>query len=77
MNIFDTINNLVSQAGTAFRGIVALGAAVVFFVVAAKVRWAVATTILTGLMAGLVIFMVTGGLDWMSGLLGSTIQTTK
>lgn len=74
MNVFDTINNLVSQAGTAFRGVVGLGAAIGFFVVAAKVKWAVGTTLLTGLVAAAVIFFVAGGLEWVSGLLGSTVQ---
>ena len=77
MNIFDTINNLVSQAGVAFRGVVGLGAAIVFFVVAAKVKWAVGTTLLTGIMAAAVIFFVAGGLEWVSGMLGNTVQTSN
>lgn len=74
MNIFDTINNLVSQAGTTFRGVVGLGAAIVFFVVATKVKWAVGTTLITGIIAAFVIFMVAGGLELFSGQLGTTIQ---
>ena len=60
-----------------FRGVVGLGAAIVFFVVAAKVKWAVGTTLLTGIMAAAVIFFVAGGLEWVSGMLGNTVQTAK
>lgn len=77
MNIFDIINNLVSQAGVAFRGVVGLGAAIVFFVVASKVKWAVGTTLLTGIMAAAVIFFVAGGLEWVSEMLGNTVQTAN
>ena len=77
MNIFDTINDLVSQASVAFKSVVGLGAAIVFFVVAAKVKWAVGTTLLTGIMAAAVIFFVAGGLDWVSGMLGNTVQNAN
>ena len=74
MNIFDTINDLVSQAGTTFRGVVGLAAAVVFFVVATKVKWAVGTTLITGVVAAFVIFMVAGGLELFSGQIGTTFN---
>ena len=38
MGFFDWINTMVADGTTAFRGVVFLGAAIVFFVVAAKVK---------------------------------------
>lgn len=74
MNIFETINDLVSQAGVAFRGVVGLAAAIAFFVIATKVKWAVGTTLITGLLAAFVIFMVAGGLEYFSAQLDNTIK---
>ena len=45
--MFDWINGITADATTAFRAVVFLAAAVIFFVVAAKVRFAMATTIIT------------------------------
>lgn len=74
MNIFDTINHLVDQAGVTFRGAVVLVAAIIFVVVASKSRWAVATTLVSAIMAGAVIFLAAGGLEWVSTLVGGTVR---
>jgi hypothetical protein len=44
-------------------------AAVIFFVVAAKVRFAMATTIITGIACGLAMFLAAGGGEWVMGLI--------
>ena len=56
--MFDWINGITADATTAFRAVVFLAAAVIFFVVAAKVRFAMATTIITGIACGLAMFLV-------------------
>ena len=75
MGFFDWINTMVSDGTTAFRGVVFLGAAIVFFVVAAKVKFAVATTIITGLLCGFVMFLAAGGGEWVMTLIqGETVN---
>lgn len=67
--MFDWINGIVADGTTAFRAIVFLAAAVIFFVVAAKVRFAMATTIITGIACGLAMFLAAGGGEWVMGLI--------
>lgn len=75
MGFFDWINGIVSDGTTAFRGLVVLVAAIIFFVVAAKVRFAVATTIITGLLCGFVMFLALGGGEWVMTLIqGETVN---
>ncbi|WP_065569679.1 hypothetical protein [Microbacterium oleivorans] len=75
MGFFDFINGLVADGTTAFRGVVVLAAVIVFFVVAVKVKFAVATTLITGLMCGVAIFMATIGGPWVMTLIeGETVN---
>ena len=75
MGFFDWINGIVADGTTAFRGLVVLVSAVVFFVVAAKVKFAVATTIITGLLCGFVMFLAAGGGEWVMTLIqGETVN---
>ena len=67
--MFDWINGITADATTAFRAVVFLAAAVIFFVVAAKVRFAMATTIITGIACGLAMFLAAGGGEWVMGLI--------
>ncbi len=78
MNAFDWLNGVIAAATVTFRAAVALGAAWGFFKVAMAVRWAVGTTILTGILAAFVIWLAAfGGLEFFSGLMGNTAQTTR
>ena len=50
-------------------------AAVMFFIVAAKVKFAVATTIITGLLCGFAMFLALGGGEWVMTLIqGETVN---
>lgn len=52
-----------------------LVSAVVFFVVAAKVKFAVATTVITGPLCGFVMFLALGGGEWVMTLIqGETVN---
>lgn len=75
MGFFDWINGIVSDGTTAFQGLVVLVAAIIFFVVAVRVRFAMATTIITGIACGFVIFMATIGGPWVMTLIqGETVN---
>ncbi len=75
MGFFDWINGIVADGTTAFRGVVVLVAAIIFFVVAIKVKFAMATTVITGLACGFVIFMATIGGPWVMTLIqGETVN---
>ena len=75
MGFFDWINGIVADGTTAFRGLVVLVAAIVFFVVAAKVKFALATTIITGLLCGFAMFLALGGGEWVMTLIqGETVN---
>lgn len=75
MGFFDWINGIVSDGTTAFRGIVFLVATITFFVIAIKVKFAMATTVITGLACGFVIFMATIGGPWVVSLIqGETVN---
>lgn len=69
MGFFDWINGIVSDGTTAFQGLVVLVAAIIFFVVAVRVRFAMATTIITGIACGLAMFLAAGGGEWVMGLI--------
>ena len=75
MGFFDWINGIVADGTTAVRGVVVLVAAIIFFVVAIKVKFAMATTVITGLACGFVIFMATIGGPWVMTLIqGETVN---
>ena len=75
MGFFDWFNGIISDGTTAFRGAVFLVSAIVFFVVAAKVKFAVATTVITGLLCGFVMFLALGGGEWVMTLIqGETVN---
>lgn len=67
MGIFDWINNLTADALGAIKGIVFVVALVVVIVVAAKTRFAIASTLMTFVVAGVVVWLVTlDGLGWFA-----------
>lgn len=67
MGIFDWINNLTADALGAIKGLVFVIALVVVIVVAAKTRLAIASTLITTVVAGLVVWIVTfDGLSWFA-----------
>lgn len=67
--MFDWINQITTDATVAFRAVVFLVAAVIFFVVSGKAKFAFATTVIAGLSCGLVMFLAAGGGEWVSGLI--------
>lgn len=69
MGFFDWFNGLIADGTIAFRGAIVLFASVMFFVIATKSKWHAATTIITAIVCGFVIFMSVGGGDWMAGLI--------
>ncbi|MGC5224531.1 hypothetical protein ACPW96_18350 [Micromonospora sp. DT81.3] len=75
MGFFDWFNGITLDLATAFRGFVTVVAAIIFFVVAAKVKFAVATTVITGLLCGFAMFLALGGGEWVMTLIqGETVN---
>jgi hypothetical protein len=69
--MFDWINGLLSDGMSTLRLLVTLAAAVVFLVIAISSRFAVGRTLITGVLAGFVIWAVAGnGLGWFSERVG-------
>lgn len=67
-------NTAIANWTKVVQGGAALGAIVVFLVVAIKSRFAIATTLLTGILAGFVLWAITfNGLGWFAtGIQGET-----
>jgi hypothetical protein len=69
--MFDWINGLLADAQTTLRTFVILASIVVFLVIAISTRFAIGKTIITGLIAGFVIWLAaSGGLNWISDRVG-------
>lgn len=65
--MFDWINGLLSDGMATLRLFVVLAAAIIFLVTAVSTRFAVGRTLITGLLAGFVIWAVAAnGLGWFS-----------
>jgi hypothetical protein len=66
--IIDSANSLLTDAGVLIRSAVSLAVLVIVVVVGIKTRFAVSTTLITALLGGFVIWIVSfGGLEWIAG----------
>ncbi len=75
MGALDWINSFTADATVAFRGVVTLILSVVLFWLFAKVKLAVASSLLAGLAYGLALFFLWGGGEWVMTLIrGETID---
>lgn len=69
--MFDWINGLLADAQSTLRTFVILACIVIFLAVAITTRLAIGKTIVTGLLAGFVIWLAaSGGLNWISDRFG-------
>lgn len=69
MGFIDWFNGLVGDATGALRGVISLAAIVGILIVGVKTRWAVASLVVTGVAAALVVWLASfGGLELIAGM---------
>lgn len=72
-NIFNTINELTSEATIAMKAIIVLFGVVVFVIGALAAKGKTAGTIMAGIGGGFFIWLGLFGVEWLAEEFGSTV----
>ena len=72
-NIFNTINELTSEATIAMKAIIVLFGVVVFVIGALAAKGKTAGTIMAGIGGGFCIWLGLFGVEWLAEEFGSTV----
>lgn len=72
-NIFDTVNNLTSEAMIALKAVIILVGVAVFLGGAIAAKGKTAGTIMAGIGGGFLIFLGLFGVEWLADEFGSTV----
>ena len=72
-NIFDTVNNLTSEAMIALKAVIVLFGVVVFVIGALAAKGKTAGTIMAGIGGAFFIWLGLFGVEWLAEEFGSTV----
>lgn len=75
-NIFDTVNNLTSEAMIALKAVIVLFGVVVFLIGAVAAKGKTAGTIMAGIGGGFFIWLGLFGVQWLADEFDSTVSPT-